>query len=220
MKINRILPDISMKKIWDEFTKVTNSINNLNTTLTNKITALEELVMSNATASEIFENAKNRIVNSALGKALGLTVDTSVLDAAIAVESVSDNGELNWNPDTATTLELSPGYYSGGILDSSAAYEAGIRSYSIHYKTFSGSGAKTVTMECDTDRIILATNNPKSYFTSLTLNGTSLDFSLDKIGGEGNTLGLYICEIRGTFKEGDTLIITHQQALSSSSIIY
>lgn len=47
--------------------------------------------MNNATTSEIFENARLCIINSALGKALGLNENTQILDAAIAVEGVIDN---------------------------------------------------------------------------------------------------------------------------------
>ena len=36
-----------------------------------------------------------------------------------------NNGELNWKPTTNTTYTVEPGYYSGGTLDSSGAYNAG-----------------------------------------------------------------------------------------------
>ncbi len=36
-----------------------------------------------------------------------------------------DRGALNWNPTTATTYTVQPGYYSGGTLNSSGAYQAG-----------------------------------------------------------------------------------------------
>jgi len=40
--------------------------------------------------------------------------------------SMIDRGELNWNPTTETTYTLPAGYYSGGTLNSSGAYNAGV----------------------------------------------------------------------------------------------
>jgi hypothetical protein len=35
---------------------------------------------------------------------------------------MANNGALNWAPTSSTTQTVTPGYYSGGTLDSSAAY--------------------------------------------------------------------------------------------------
>lgn len=62
--------------------------------------------MSNATISEIYENARQRIVNSALGQALGMTSNTEILDAAIDVEGVevcSDAQATTYNLDTTNS---------------------------------------------------------------------------------------------------------------------
>jgi hypothetical protein len=39
--------------------------------------------------------------------------------------AMANNGELNWKPTTSTTYTLTPGYYSGGTLDSSSVYTTG-----------------------------------------------------------------------------------------------
>lgn len=98
-------------------------MSDLNTSLSNKISALEESVMSNATISEIYENARNRIVNSALGKALGMTSDTEILDAAVSIESVVNNGSLSntFIPSASVqTYTIPKGYTSGGTVTCNA----------------------------------------------------------------------------------------------------
>ena len=39
--------------------------------------------------------------------------------------TMANNGPLNWNPTTSTKYTVPAGYYSGGTLDSSGAYNAG-----------------------------------------------------------------------------------------------
>jgi hypothetical protein len=39
--------------------------------------------------------------------------------------TMANNGELNWAPTSSTTYTVPAGYYSGGTLDSSGAYNAG-----------------------------------------------------------------------------------------------
>lgn len=102
MKINKILPTPSLNKIWSELTKITN-----------KLITLEELVMNNATSSEIFENARQRIVNSALGKALGLTAETSILDTAIEIEGVIDNGAVSKTLSSEEVYNIPKGFHNG-----------------------------------------------------------------------------------------------------------
>jgi hypothetical protein len=40
--------------------------------------------------------------------------------------TMANNGALNWAPTSSTTQTVTPGYYSGGTLDSSGAYNAGV----------------------------------------------------------------------------------------------
>ena len=70
--------------------------------------------MSNAGISEIYETARERIVNSALGKALGLTNDSEILDVAVTIEGVVDNGAWNSSISTfGTSVDIPKGYHNG-----------------------------------------------------------------------------------------------------------
>ena len=42
--------------------------------------------------------------------------------------TMANRGNLNWNPSSSTTYSVPAGYYSGGTLNSSGAYNAGINS--------------------------------------------------------------------------------------------
>lgn len=39
--------------------------------------------------------------------------------------TMADRGQLNWRPTNGTTYTIPSGYYSGGVIDSTAAYESG-----------------------------------------------------------------------------------------------
>ena len=72
--------------------------------------------MSNAGISEIYETARNRIVNSALGVALGLTSDSEILDVAVTIEGVVDNGAISktFIPSSSVQSYTIPeGYHNG-----------------------------------------------------------------------------------------------------------
>ena len=72
--------------------------------------------MSNAGISEIYETARNRIVNSALGVALGLTSDSEILDVAVTIEGVVDNGAISKTftaNSTTQTYTIPKGYHNG-----------------------------------------------------------------------------------------------------------
>lgn len=43
-----------------------------------------------------------------------------------ATGTMPNHGDLNWKPASSTTQTVQPGYYSGGTLDSSAAYSKGM----------------------------------------------------------------------------------------------
>lgn len=114
MRTNKNLSNSFSSKVWNELANIYS-----------KLASLEESVMSNVNIAQLYEEARLRIVNSALGKALGMTADTSVIDASIGVASVANRGSLNWKPTTSTSKTIEAGYYGGGTLDSSSAYAAG-----------------------------------------------------------------------------------------------
>jgi hypothetical protein len=53
--------------------------------------------------------------------------------------TMANNGALNWAPTSSTTQTVTPGYYSGGTLDSSGAYNAGVSAADARTNTGSAS---------------------------------------------------------------------------------
>ena len=69
--------------------------------------------------------ADSRVGTATADKVLTGYTFTNSAGAGIAGTMVN-RGTLNWNPTSSTTQTIQPGYYSGGTLDSSGAYNAGI----------------------------------------------------------------------------------------------
>lgn len=79
-----------------------------------------------------FEEAKRTLVSSPLGQALKLTYNeedpegsTKWDEMVDAISRVPDYGKYDYNG--TSTVTLPPGYYSGGTIDCSAAYQQGKR---------------------------------------------------------------------------------------------
>lgn len=100
-----------------------------------KISELSNAVTELENNSDVIEQARQE------GKEEGITesmVGTAIESQVLAGESFTNStgvglngsmpnhGALNWTPDAATSLTIQPGYYNGGTLDSSAAYNKGI----------------------------------------------------------------------------------------------
>lgn len=49
----------------------------------------------------------------------------ALVNGNLITGSMANHGELNWNPAESTTYNVLPGYYSGGTISSSAAYDSG-----------------------------------------------------------------------------------------------
>lgn len=52
--------------------------------------------------------------------------ETAWVNGSKIIGTMTNNGELNWNPSGSETYTLIEGYYSGGTLNSAEAYNAGI----------------------------------------------------------------------------------------------
>jgi len=50
---------------------------------------------------------------------------TALVDGKKIIGKVENKGELNWNPSISTTYNVPVGYYTGGTLDSTSAYQSG-----------------------------------------------------------------------------------------------
>lgn len=51
---------------------------------------------------------------------------TALVQGVQTVGTIVNRGNLNWNPDSNTTYTVPAGYYTGGVLNSSRAYNAGV----------------------------------------------------------------------------------------------
>ena len=69
--------------------------------------------------------AKSKVGTATADKVLSGYTFTNSVGVGIAGTMVN-KGDLNWNPTSSTTQTIQPGYYSGGTLNSSGAYNAGI----------------------------------------------------------------------------------------------
>ena len=100
-----------------------------------KINDLSNAVTELENNSDVIDQARQE------GKQEGITqtmVGTAIESKVLAGEtftnstgvgltgSMPNHGALNWTPSSATTLTIQPGYYSGGTLDSSTAYNKGM----------------------------------------------------------------------------------------------
>ena len=93
-------------------------------------------------------------VNLAVNESI--TLPSGYYPNGITIQNnVKNIGQLDWRPTSADTAYISPGYYSGGTLDSSAAYDEGYsagflegdaagyeRGYSVGYEDGYGNLAK------------------------------------------------------------------------------
>ena len=83
---------------------------------------------SNATAETMAANIGKIAQSNTTGTAIQsdiLETKTAWVNGSKLTGTMSNNGELNWSPTTSTTYTIPAGYYSGGTLDSSGAYNAG-----------------------------------------------------------------------------------------------
>lgn len=63
-----------------------------------------------------------------------LETKTAWVNGSKITGTMKNDGELNWKPTTATTQEVEAGYYSGGTLYASEAYNAGYNAASSEAK--------------------------------------------------------------------------------------
>ena len=111
------------------------------TAVTNVKLALDNLISK----YNSFNDAKSKIIASALGKVLGMTSTTTLDSAASLINGVVNRGDLNWS-DSNTTATVSAGYYTGGTLDSRTSYNNGYSSgNSAGYSSGRSQGQSDVT---------------------------------------------------------------------------
>ncbi len=114
---------------------------------------------------------KGSLGDAAAGNVLSGKTFTSTNGVKIT-GSMPNRGTLNWNPSSSTTYTVPAGYYSGGTLNSSGAYNAGYsagNSAGRSLKTTSG----TVTSSSSKMSMTATNGSSKSlYYATLNLNFT------------------------------------------------
>lgn len=89
---------------------------------------------------EQIKNLEQQIVELKAKQATGTATEEQVLEGYTFSNSKSvgklgsmpNRGTLNWNPTTNTNYTIPAGYYSGGTLNSSGAYNAGYNAHQIN----------------------------------------------------------------------------------------
>jgi len=109
-------------------------INSKNEELANKNQTIEQLEESISTLNTQVASLNSQITELKKKQATGNAVASNVLSGKTFSNSsgigltgtMANRGTLNWNPSSSTTYTVQPGYYSGGTLNSSGAYNAGV----------------------------------------------------------------------------------------------
>ena len=98
--------------------------------------------------------------------------------------TMPNRGTLDWNPNNSTSYTVEPGYYSGGTLDSSGAYNAGVTATKAEYNSI-----LTFPIQANSRRITLVKS------ANWTGNGTSCSSSYTC-----SSAGYYIAILAGNIK--------------------
>ena len=151
---------------------------------------------------ETSENATAEVMAENIGKILQakttatataaqiLTGKTAWVNGSKVTGTMANNGELNWNPTTATTYTVPEGYYSGGTLDSSEAYNAGYNAGIYNNVLFSRKESGTYATSVNTSMSIpQSTNSGILVVNCYLVNASyqSISLSLNN-GGQINQL--------------------------------
>ena len=153
------------------------------------ITNQKVTTSENATVDEMVANI-GKIFETRTSDATATTSDilngkTAYNNGTLLTGTMENKGELNWAPSEATTYTIEPGYYSGGTLNTTNAYNTGsalVKQPSV--KTASSSyGAVTesitIDKDCDYCYVFIVTsceesgpNISKIQLTNATLDST------------------------------------------------
>lgn len=75
---------------------------------------------------ESFENTKSEIASSGLGSALGLAISNTWAQIVNTIKGIKNKGDLNYSPNSNTSMSVEPGYYTGGTISTKNAYNSGL----------------------------------------------------------------------------------------------
>lgn len=90
---------------------------------------VSDLEKSSINSEDLEQARQEGIIQTMVGTAIEsqvLTGETFTNNTGVGLTgSMPNHGDLNWAPSSSTKISLQPGYYSGGMLDTSAAYTQG-----------------------------------------------------------------------------------------------
>ena len=115
-----------------------------------------------------------------------LNGQTAWINGSKVTGTMANNGELNWNPTTATTYTIPAGYYSGGTLDSSESYNAGYNNgYEAGINANKGINKFTITITTSATAINSSGETNASASVTYTYdNGTWTKGTIQKNGSK------------------------------------
>ena len=103
-------------------------VQNYKASIAQAITSAGVSTSADASTSTMTTNIGKILSSSTAGTATAgdiLSGKTAWLNGTKITGTMANRGSLNWSPTTSTTYSVPAGYYSGGTLDSSGAYNAG-----------------------------------------------------------------------------------------------
>jgi len=202
-------------------------INTKNEELANKNQTIEQLEGSVSTLNTQVASLNSQITELKKKQATGNAVASDVLSGKTfsnssgigLTGSMANRGALNWNPSSSTTYTVQPGYYSGGTLNSSGAYNAGKTSKTSQVKT------GTFTIPSSTGTATVQTINvgfKPNVFMAMVQGNTKMAFAWSSLASinvysSNNNYGLYDCieatdtgvKITGEMSYGESRTFTY-----------
>lgn len=136
---------ISLKEIWNgeviatgSYTEKIERIEELEEKVEKLKKELEDLNKTGEEKAQELTELKTELAKTTASADKILSGYTAYkLNEGIITGTMANNGELNWNPSSDTSYNVSEGYYSGGTLSTSNAYKTG---FSAGENSPSGSG--------------------------------------------------------------------------------
>ena len=170
----------------------------------------------NATIDEMVNNI-GKILKNSTSDANATAEDivegkTAYVNGTKIIGTMENKGELNWNPTESTTYTVEPGYYSGGILDSSNASSMSIiKSY---YNAAITQSSANVTIDQDVSKAIVIVflaagdNTQNAYTTTPTMTSSNSNTTITKLddkSAKSYSSTYYSCAGRYTIFEANNI---------------
>ena len=127
--------------------------------------------------------------------------------------TIVNRGALNWNPTSNATETVQPGYYSGGTLDSSGAYNKGMEDADARVNEDSKSYKEGVIEGKKKNEFIYTANWSTTAKITVTMDGVATLFASAGNSSSGFSFYIYHNDIKldgGTSSGGSRRISTKE----------